>query len=328
MRSNTQAPTVARRLLPLAAGAAVVLVAISAASQRSQRHRRQVRYQVPAPTAQPVALEAPAAHVAPLAHVAPEAPAATRDEPRKVRGRLGPVLVAIAVVLSGLGIGLVGVAVASQRRVPAPPSTAPATSPAPDLQAVRDTWGWEASARTDVVAAPPTEQPSPAPSPVATELVLPKSRPVSLSIPAIGVRSVVNDVGQADDGSLETPKPGPDYNEAAWYRHSPTPGSLGPSILLGHVDSAAEGPSVFFRLGELKAGDRVAVTRADTSVAVFRVDLVQRYAKNDFPTDTVYGNIDHAGLRIVTCGGAFDSSAGHYLDNVVVFASLIDSPAR
>lgn len=161
------------------------------------------------------------------------------------------------------------------------------------------------------------------PSPVATELVLDRSRPVSLHIPAIDVRSVVNDVGQADDGSLETPQPGPRYNEAAWYRHSPTPGSLGPSILLGHVDSAAEGPSVFFRLGELNAGDRVTVMRADKSVAVFRVDLVRRYAKNDFPTHEVYGNIDHAGLRIVTCGGAFDSSSGHYLDNVVVFASLI-----
>jgi sortase (surface protein transpeptidase) len=92
--------------------------------------------------------------------------------------------------------------------------------------------------------------------------------------------------------------------------------------LLGHVDSAKDGPSVFFRLGELRRGDRVAVTRADDSVAIFVVDEVHRYAKNDFPTDRVYGDIDHAGLRIITCGGAFDDAAGHYLDNIVVFASL------
>jgi hypothetical protein len=95
--------------------------------------------------------------------------------------------------------------------------------------------------------------------------------------------------------------------------------------MMGHVDSALEGPSVFFDLGELRAGNRILVTRADDSVAVFVVDQVRRYAKNDFPTQTVYGDIDHAGLRILTCGGAFDSASGHYLDNIVVFASLVGS---
>ena len=132
---------------------------------------------------------------------------------------------------------------------------------------------------------------------------------------------MVQHLGQEPDGTLETPD-GPHYDEAAWYRHSPTPGSLGPAILLGHVDSAANGPSVFFRLGELRAGDLVSIGRADGSTAVFVVDRARRYAKDDFPTKLVYDDVDHAGLRIVTCGGAFDASVGHYLDNVVVFASL------
>lgn len=149
-----------------------------------------------------------------------------------------------------------------------------------------------------------------------------RSKPATLSIPAIGVRSRIQELGRTSDGALETPAPGPHYNEAAWYRHSPTPGSLGPAILLGHVDSALEGPSVFFRLGELQAGDRISVTRADGSIARFVVDEVHVYAKDNFPTELVYGNIDHAGLRILTCGGAFDNTTGHYLDNVVVFASL------
>jgi hypothetical protein len=88
------------------------------------------------------------------------------------------------------------------------------------------------------------------------------------------------------------------------------------------VDSAAEGPSVFYRLGELQPGDRVSVTRADGSVADFIVDEVRRYPKDSFPTELVYGDIDHAGLRILTCGGAFDAAAGHYVDNIVVFATL------
>lgn len=159
-------------------------------------------------------------------------------------------------------------------------------------------------------------------SSAAVASTLSRSRPLRLDIPSIDVHSAVRHLGQTPGGALEVPAPGPHYNDVGWYRHSPTPGSLGPAILLGHVDSAADGPSVFFRLGELRSGDLVSVTRADNSVAVFRVDEVHSYAKDDFPTELVYSDIDHAGLRIVTCGGAFDDSTGHYLDNIVVFASL------
>lgn len=174
----------------------------------------------------------------------------------------------------------------------------------------------------------PVSRPPGKPSPKVLGPTLPRSKPVTLDIPSIGVHSVVQDLGQTAAGALEVPAPGPHYNEAAWYRYSPTPGSLGPAILLGHVDSAADGPSVFFRLGELRPGDRVSITRADASIAVFMVDEVHRYAKDDFPTELVYSDIDHAGLRIVTCGGAFDDSTGHYLDNIVVFASLAGSPEK
>jgi len=213
------------------------------------------------------------------------------------------VAAAIAIILVVGGVGLVRVSVASQRQVPQPPvggaSETPLRGPGPSVR-------------------PPQS--------LAPEIVTPtlvRSKPIALDIPAIEVHSDLQHLGLTEKGALETPAPGPRYNDAAWYRHSPTPGSLGPAVLLGHVDSAADGPSVFFRLGELRRGDRVSVTRADQSVAVFVVDEVRRYSKNDFPTDLVYSDIDHAGLRILTCGGAFDDSTGHYLDNIVVFASLL-----
>ena len=53
------------------------------------------------------------------------------------------------------------------------------------------------------------------------------------------------------------------------------------------------------------------------------MDEVQRYPKDNFPTKLVYGDINHAGLRILTCGGEFDNTIGHYVDNIVVFASLV-----
>jgi hypothetical protein len=36
----------------------------------------------------------------------------------------------------------------------------------------------------------------------------------------------------------------------------------------------------------------------------------------------VYGAQDGVTPRLVTCGGAFDWSIGHYVDNVIAFATL------
>jgi hypothetical protein len=77
----------------------------------------------------------------------------------------------------------------------------------------------------------------------------------------------------------------------------------------------------------LRPGDEVLVTRADATVAVFVVDGVEEYPKDDFPQFTVYGNTDHAGLRLITCGGEFNKSTRTYPDNVVVYARLVSSHA-
>lgn len=235
----------------------------------------------------------------------------THDGPGCAKRRAGTSFGAIAAVAAGVcavaGLGLIGVALASQRA-------------APDAPSDRSRGGIV----DGTASRPPAARPPGATRGSSSHVdgpVLPASRPVTLKIPSIGVSSAVRHLGQEADGTLETPA-GPHYDLAGWYRYSPAPGSLGPAILLGHVDSAANGPSVFFRLGELRAGDVISVGRADGSAAVFVVDEVHRYPKDDFPTKLVYDDIDHAGLRIVTCGGAFDASRGHYLDNVVVFASL------
>lgn len=151
--------------------------------------------------------------------------------------------------------------------------------------------------------------------------VLARSVPVALSIPAIGVRSSLQRLGQTADGELAVPAPGPRYDWPGWYRYSPTPGSLGPAVIVGHVDSAANGPSVFWRLGSLRRRDTVRVTRADGSVAIFAVDDVRRFRKTHFPSQLVYGNTNHAALRLITCGGPIEG--GHYRDNIVVRASLV-----
>jgi hypothetical protein len=147
--------------------------------------------------------------------------------------------------------------------------------------------------------------------------------PVAITIRAIGVSSAVFDVGLTPAGALQVPAPGPHYDEAAWYRGSPPPGIRGPAVIVGHVDSARDGPSVFFRLGALRPKDLVEIRRADGSVVVFAVDSVRSYAKAAFPTQLVYGSTSFPALRLITCGGRFDRRSGHYEQNVVAFGHLV-----
>jgi sortase (surface protein transpeptidase) len=149
---------------------------------------------------------------------------------------------------------------------------------------------------------------------------LPRSEPTHISIPSIGIDAGVMQVGLAADGSLETP-PVLDYI-TGWYRGSPTPGEIGPSVIDGHVDNY-KGISVFWRLRELTPGAEVDIARADGSTVKFKVDALQQFDQDDFPTKAVYGNINHAGLRLITCGGTFDTATGHYNQNTVVFASMV-----
>lgn len=209
----------------------------------------------------------------------------------------------VTIVLAVAGLLCVGAVVIDQQRGPSVPLSAPAS---PTLRT------------------PGGHSPDPAPAQQpAVGPVLTASAPRSLSIPAIGVRSQVQRLGLAADGTMEVPPPGPLYDEAGWYRHSPTPGALGPAVIVGHVDSAANGPSVFWRLGSLRPRDKVLVTRDDGTVAVFAVDDVRRFRKSRFPTDLVYGDTDHAALRLITCGGPIEADSGHYRDNIVVLASMI-----
>jgi len=146
--------------------------------------------------------------------------------------------------------------------------------------------------------------------------------PGRLQIPALGVSTTVVGLGLNADGSLQVPG---NFSQAGWYRASPTPGALGPAVVVGHVDSAASGPAVFYRLAELRPGDGISIQRADGSTAVFTVTGVREYPKDHFPTGLVYANTSDAALRLITCGGGFDAVSGHYRDNIVVFATLTGS---
>lgn len=156
--------------------------------------------------------------------------------------------------------------------------------------------------------------------PSAVAPALPASTPVEIEIPVLGVKAPVMRLGLNSNRTVQVPPLG-DHNLAGWYDGSVTPGADGSSIILGHVDNYT-GPSVFFSVKNLHAGDKVDVVRADGSVAAFAVDGVQKVAKAQFPTSDVYGNVPYPSLRLVTCGGPFDAASGQYADNIVVYAHL------
>ena len=107
---------------------------------------------------------------------------------------------------------------------------------------------------------------------------------------------------------------------AGWFAAGPRPGAIGSAVIAGDHHTYW-GPGVFFRLDELRPGNRIYVRRSDRTTVMFRVTAVHRYLKDHFPTQTVYGATPDAELRLITCGGAFDDATGHYLSNVVVYAT-------
>jgi sortase (surface protein transpeptidase) len=150
---------------------------------------------------------------------------------------------------------------------------------------------------------------------------LSRSIPESIQIPAIHVDAPMTQLGRSPSGVIQVP-PLDNHNLAGWFDKSVTPGQTGTSIILGHVDTF-QGPSVFFNIKLLKPGDLIEVKRVNGSTAKFMVDGVQVVSKATFPSSVIYGNSWYPGLRLITCGGPFDTNTRQYLDNIVVYSHLI-----
>jgi hypothetical protein len=215
--------------------------------------------------------------------------------------------IALAVALAVVAAIAIGVAVNGQQQAPQP--AAATTDPSP-------------SSAAPIPSSPEAPTPDAPGTPSAEAPAV--AAPVSVGIPSIDVTSDLMRLDLNDDGTVEVPPLEPD-DKAGWYQRGPAPGAVGPAVILGHVDSAEHGPGIFFDLGALQPGAEIEVARADGTVAVFAVDRVERHPKDAFPTIEVYGNTPDAQLRLITCGGDFDSGVRSYEDNVIAFATMTSS---
>jgi hypothetical protein len=150
------------------------------------------------------------------------------------------------------------------------------------------------------------------------------SSPVSIDIPAIKVHAKIISLGLNRNGTLAVP-PLSHPSVTSWYDKGPPPGQPGASAILGHVDAAHVGPTVFYELGNLRPGAKIYVHLRDGQIVVFETYSVALYQKTRFPTAKVFGYTSWPTLRLITCGGVFDQRTGHYLGNVVAFASYVSS---
>jgi sortase (surface protein transpeptidase) len=147
-----------------------------------------------------------------------------------------------------------------------------------------------------------------------------RSRPIRITIGAIGVNTKVGTLGLQPDHQIMVPT---NTRVVGWYKDGPPPGQIGSAVILGHVDST-QGPGVFFALKSMKSGQRITLVLANGTVTTFAVTKVVQYSKSAFPDRLVYGSNGTRSLQLVTCGGTFDHATGHYESNIVVFSHLVN----
>ncbi|MFJ6808301.1 class F sortase [Streptomyces anulatus] len=143
--------------------------------------------------------------------------------------------------------------------------------------------------------------------------------PVHVSIPSIGVRSALMELGLNADGTVEVP-PAEKGMTAGWYTGGSAPGAPGPAVLIGHNDTRF-GRAVFHDLKKIREGAEVLVRDAAGKTLRFTVTGRETVGKKAFPTEKVYGPTKDSTLRLITCDGEFDAE-GHPVDNLIVYGAL------
>ena len=138
-------------------------------------------------------------------------------------------------------------------------------------------------------------------------------------IPAINVDAEIVPVGLLENGDMEVPS----FGLAGWYKLGPLPGANGPAVIVAHLDTK-KGPAVFYGLRELQPGDEIVVYGREGDMARFVVDTTEQQLKTELPVERIWNDTWEPVIRLITCAGDFDRSAGHYLSNMIVYGHLVE----
>ncbi|HEX5370856.1 MAG TPA: class F sortase [Dehalococcoidia bacterium] len=173
-------------------------------------------------------------------------------------------------------------------------------------------------ASANPTAAVPTAPAEPTAAPVSTSPV------ARLTIPAIGVDANVISLGVDPDGTMQSPD---NPRDVGWYTFAAHPGYAGNVVMAGHVDYHDYGPAVFWHLHELKAGDSIYIDLQDGTRFAYSVASLTAYEDSSAPVAQIVGPSDVEEVTLITCTGAFDTTAHNYNQRLVVVADRVDSTA-
>lgn len=146
--------------------------------------------------------------------------------------------------------------------------------------------------------------------------------PKKVSIESLGISANVIPVGVDASGRLETPKK---WDEVGWYSKGSKPSEKGNLLLNAHYDDNYGNPAVFWKLKNIKVGDKVSVLDSYGRVYDYKVTNIFYIGIDDSDRTRVFEPYkeDTAVMTMITCGGVWSGTAGTYDKRLVVNAELI-----
>jgi hypothetical protein len=149
------------------------------------------------------------------------------------------------------------------------------------------------------------------------ESVVTTAIPSGIIVDAAGIDAEVESLSIID-GKMEDPT-GPWV--VSWYQQSAELGEIGNILLAGHVDYWGVGPSVFFNVRDLAAGDQIDLTDENGEVYGYSVVWNETYLLDELISGGMADLVAPTEGQVVTlftCGGEFDYVNGEYLSRTVV----------
>ncbi|HEY5250742.1 MAG TPA: class F sortase [Acidimicrobiales bacterium] len=155
----------------------------------------------------------------------------------------------------------------------------------------------------------------------------------SLVIRSLGVHAPLvptGAIGPAGTAALTIPS---DVRTAAWWdgtvtdgdrtieEDAPQPGQPGVALIAGHIDSARAGPGALFDLKNITVGASVEIVDSAGHDSMWTVSGPPETTGKTALPRSLWVTTGPPKLALVTCGGPFDQTTGHYLDNVIVWAT-------
>jgi LPXTG-site transpeptidase (sortase) family protein len=115
-----------------------------------------------------------------------------------------------------------------------------------------------------------------------------------------------------------------DSDRVGWWDGSSYVGDpYGSTVIAGHVDTFDRGIGFFYRLWNIKVGERVVLSAGELRQA-YKITSLRQVPRTDLVDDKeIFDITGSPRLVLITCAGDFDADRGGYSRNLIVVAQPI-----